>query len=131
VENPEDLVKTLFAAIGTRDLGQLEKMVAEDVRFEAPYGSGTVVVGRQPLVEMFASILGGLFDHLHLQTTAVYPGLDPVVLIVEYESQATVLSTGRPYANRYIGVFRVRHGLLSFWREYFNPEILAAARQES
>jgi uncharacterized protein len=128
VENCEELVRGLFAAVGTRDLDHLGKMVAEDVRFEAPYaGDGISVVGREALVDMFGSTLGGFVDRLHLEITALYPGLNSDVLVAEYQSKATVLSTGRPYENRYIGVFERRNGLLALWREYFNPEILAAA----
>ena len=126
--NCEELVRGLFAAIGTRDLDHLAATVTDDVRFEAPYaGGGTTVVGRDAVVEMFSRTLGGFVDRLELEITALYPGLDPDVLVAEYQSRATVLATGRRYENRYIGVFELRHGRLALWREYFNPEILAAA----
>ncbi len=128
MENCEDLVRALFAAIGRRDLDHLGRTVADDVRFEAPYaGGGTSVVGREALVKMFGRTLGTVFDRLDLEFTALYPGLNPDVLVAEYQSDATVLSTGRPYQNRYIGVFERRNGVLALWREYFNPETLAAA----
>ena len=126
--NCEDLVRGLFVAIGARDLDHLSATVTEDVRFEAPYaGGGTTVVGRDAFVETFSRTLGGFFDRLDLEITALYPGLNSDVLVAEYQSSATVLSTGRRYENRYIGVFERRGGLLALWREYFNPEILAAA----
>lgn len=126
--NCEDLVRGLFLAIGTRDLDQLTMTVTNDVRFEAPYaGGGTTIVGRNAFIDMFSRTLGGFVDRLDLEITALYPGLNPDFLVAEYQSSATVLSNGRRYENRYIGVFERRHGLLALWREYFNPEILAAA----
>ncbi len=128
VTNCEDLVRGLFVAIGTRDLDQLTMTVTNDVRFEAPFaGGGTTIVGRNAFIDMFSRTLGGFVDRLDLEITALYPGLNPDFLVAEYQSSATVLSTGRRYENRYIGVFERRHGLLALWREYFNPEILAAA----
>jgi uncharacterized protein len=103
-------------------------LVHEEVQFDVPYARGVEpVVGREALVGMFTKILGGLFDRLDLSITALYPGSDADVLVVEYGGQATVIATGRPYANQYIGVFRQQDGLLSLWREYFNPDITAQA----
>jgi ketosteroid isomerase-like protein len=38
-----------------------------------------------------------------------------------------VRATGKPYRNRYIGVFRFRGGRICAWREFHNPEITAIA----
>ena len=40
---------------------------------------------------------------------------------------ATVKHNGKPYRNRYIGIFRFRNTEIVSWREYHNPEETARA----
>jgi ketosteroid isomerase-like protein len=61
----------------------------------------------------------------------VYELADPDLLIVEYQSDGLVRATGKPYRNRYIGVFRFRSGRICAWREFHNPEITAIAMRPS
>lgn len=35
-----------------------------------------------------------------------------------------IAATGKPYNNRYIGLFRLRDGKIVLFKEYFNPTIL-------
>ncbi len=37
-------------------------------------------------------------------------------------SNGIVKHNGNTYANRYVGIFRLRDGEIVTWREYFNPE---------
>ena len=60
-------------------------------------------------------------------TAELHELADPDALVVEYQSDGLVRSTGKPYRNRYIGVFRFRDGRICAWREFHNPEITAIA----
>src|ERR1022692_4590794 len=128
----EDLVKQLFDAIRERDLDTFAAVVHEHVELEVPYGEGVEpVIGRDAVLGMFGYVLGGMFDRLDLSITTVYPGRDDDAIVIEYQGQANVVSTCRPYANPYIGVFRQRDDLISLWREYYNPLITARAMTQS
>ena len=48
-------------------------------------------------------------------------------LVAEYASDGTVTTTGKFYANTYIGVYRFRDGKLCGVREYYNPVPATAA----
>ena len=58
---------------------------------------------------------------------------EPNWILAEYRGEIEVLSTGRPYNNRYCGLFQLRDGTLAsrfrnalarkiaLFREYYNP----------
>jgi len=52
----------------------------------------------------------------------------PDELILEYVSNGEVLTTGRAYANTYIGVYRFRDGRIWQVKEFHNPLITERAR---
>jgi len=58
----------------------------------------------------------------------VYECAEPDLLVLEYVSNGEVLTTGRPYANKYIGVYRFRDGRIWQVKEFHNPLITERAR---
>ena len=57
-----------------------------------------------------------------------HPGKDPTTHVAELAIKGTAVTTGRPYNQRYVIVATATlDGLLSHYREYWNPEILAEA----
>ena len=59
--------------------------------------------------------------------TNVYPIVDPEKLIIEYRSNGEIVATGKPYLNRYVGIFGFRDGEICEWHEFHNPEVPAEA----
>jgi ketosteroid isomerase-like protein len=55
--------------------------------------------------------------------TTVHDCLDPDVLVAEYTSEGEVTTTGKPYANTYIGIWRFRDGRVCGLKEFYNPLI--------
>ena len=51
----------------------------------------------------------------------LYPMQEPNWILAEYRGEIEVLSTGRPYNNRYCGLFQLRDGKIALFREYYNP----------
>jgi ketosteroid isomerase-like protein len=49
------------------------------------------------------------------------------VIIVEYEAHGTVVTTGAPFRQTVIAVFRVRDGQIVSYRDYLDPLPLIAA----
>ncbi len=105
--------------------------ITEDFEFELPYGPGgqpLKVAGKEAWREMNATTWA-MFEgeHIVLEVTRVHEMLSPNTLIAEYRSNGKVKHTGKPYENRYIGVFEFRDGLICRWTEFHNPEITMAA----
>lgn len=63
----------------------------------------------------------------HQRVTALHETANPEVLVVEYELTGTALATGRTATAPFIGVLRVRDGLVVGWREYQDKAAIAAA----
>ena len=43
------------------------------------------------------------------------------VVVLEYASEGRVVSTGAPYANRYISVLTITDRRVTHWRDYLDP----------
>jgi ketosteroid isomerase-like protein len=48
-------------------------------------------------------------------------------VVLEYASQGKVVTTGRPYSNRYISVVTLKDRKVSYWRDYLDPLRVFAA----
>lgn len=101
--------------------------ITDDFEFELPYGPGMQamkVAGKDAWREMNATTWSMFEDnHIKLKVTNIHEMLSPDTLIAEYVSDGKVKHTGKPYVNRYIGIFRFRDGLICHWTEFHNPEI--------
>jgi ketosteroid isomerase-like protein len=47
-------------------------------------------------------------------------------IVAEYRSDG-ITRAGRAYPNSYVAFFELRDGRIAFWREYFDPHVVAAA----
>jgi len=52
---------------------------------------------------------------------AVHHDTTTGVVVLEYASEGRVVSTGAPYANRYISVLTVTDRKVTHWRDYLDP----------
>jgi uncharacterized protein len=128
--NREDAIRELFARLSAHEWEAAGLLTADDVEFELAYAPEFMdmpVRGRAALVNLYASILGPMFDGFTIAPDEVILGADPDVAVVTYASDATVKHNGKPYRNRYVGIFRFRDGEIVSWREYHNPEETARA----
>jgi ketosteroid isomerase-like protein len=48
-------------------------------------------------------------------------------VIVEFRGLADINMTGYRYDQRFIGIFHVENGKVTFFREYYNPVLLEKA----
>jgi ketosteroid isomerase-like protein len=95
-------------------------LCTDDVLFELPYASPPGRIEGRDNVRAYLKGALAIFS-MRLAVTEVFFTDDPDVLIAEYASEGKVMTTGKPYTNTYIGVYRFRDGRLSGVREYFNP----------
>lgn len=134
-ENRE-LMTTLLGRLGSQDFRGACALLAEDVLCDWPYppmeGAAREIRGRAQVQEFFA---GGMvaFEPYRYEITSIFDLVDPNSLIAEYHSNSRFLPSGAPYRNDYLGIFRFDAGLVTYWREYINPvvvaEVLATAEQ--
>jgi ketosteroid isomerase-like protein len=67
------------------------------------------------------------FEPYRYRISAIHELLDADKLIAEYSAHSSFLSNGKPYSNRYCSVLHFENGLITYWREYVNPEIIRQA----
>jgi ketosteroid isomerase-like protein len=126
----EATIRELFARLSAHEWESAGLLTADDVEFElvyAPEGMEMPVRGRAALVDLYARILGPMFETFTIAPDEVILGADPDLAVVTYASDAVVKHNGKPYRNRYVGIFRFRDGELVSWREFHNPEETARA----
>jgi ketosteroid isomerase-like protein len=125
--NREIMTKVL-GRLGSQDFRGACALLAEDVRCDWPYppmeDSATEIRGRANVEEFFS---GGMvsFEPYRYEITSVFDLVDPNCLIAEYHSNSRFLPSGAPYRNDYLGIFHFEGGLVSYWREYINPVVVA------
>lgn len=119
----KDLFVGLITAYGEKDFDAFAPYIHEDAVFDWPYlplkEFPDAVTGRNKFIEISRAGMEGC-DGYHHKVDQFYDLLDPDMLIVEYHSD-TVFPSGKPYANKYLGILRFRGNEVVYWREYVNP----------
>lgn len=116
-----EAVRRAFAGIGNGDADEMLANYTEDLVLELPYGTPLVLEGR----ENVRTYLKGAFEvfSFRLEITEVHECVDPDKLVIEYTSEGRVTTTGKSYANRYIGVYWFRDGAIRRVREFYDPMV--------
>ncbi|MCY4195168.1 MAG: nuclear transport factor 2 family protein [bacterium] len=125
-----EILQSVFDAMGDADA--VVAHYTDDYVLDLPYARADGP-DRTQGKEAVRQRLAGAFRvfRFALEITEVYPCADPDLLIAEYVSEGEVISTGRRYSNRYIGLWRFRDGKVCFTREYYNPETARVAMAPS
>jgi uncharacterized protein len=96
--------------------------IGEDAFFEFRYrfpGWPPTIRGRANLMDSFSGY--GNTIKLHSgNALVVHRSQDSRVVILEYEVQGTVLSSGAPYDNRFISVITIANRRIVHWRDYMD-----------
>lgn len=107
------------------------ELLADDVVIEEPFapeGRPRRIEGKAAWLQFATAERANLpFTLDDQQVTALHETTDPEVLVVEYELTGTVLATGRTATAPFVGVLRVRDGLVVGWREYQDKAAIARA----
>ena len=125
-------IEDLFARLSARQFGTLGALLDDDAVFDVAYLPErsllpNPVKGAKAIQGIFETGVASMFSRLDFEILETYLGADPGVIVVEYASSGVAAPTGRPYANRYVGIFTVRDGKVALWREYHNPERMTEA----
>jgi uncharacterized protein len=108
---------------GIADGDHFFDLIADDAVFEYVItvpGYPRRVVGREAVAELYRPycdmiVLDRCFD------LAVHHDREAGVVVLEYASEGRVVSTGAPYANRYISVLTITDRKVTRWRDYLDP----------
>jgi ketosteroid isomerase-like protein len=92
-----------------------------------PPGLPARVQGRPEIHRFLTEAAKALVSFDEHRNVVLHETTDPEVIIVEYEAHATVVTSGAPFKQTVIAVFRVRDGQILSYRDYLNPQLLAEA----
>lgn len=120
-------IEKAFQILSQMQHRELAALITDDIEFELPYGPGQKALTVKGSARWLAlnDATWPAFSIFRIGATRFHELADPDALIVEYASDGEVRATGKPYRNRYIGVFAFRDGRICAWREFHNPEITA------
>jgi uncharacterized protein len=120
-------LERLFTALNTADYGALASLYTDDYVLELPFADPEPVRA-QGLAEV-ATTLGPMLETFRftLDLVDVHDCVDPDLLVAEYTSKGTITTTGKPYANTYIGLYRFRDGRVCGVKEFYNPLVALRA----
>lgn len=125
-----DIFLTMLRHLGRKEFEQCERYLAPDLISDWPYipapGCPDRLDTSKALMDFIRAGTND-FDPFDYQINRIYELSDPNTLIVEYYSQTRYHPKNRPYSNKYLGIFNFKDGLITFWREYVNPETIRQA----
>jgi ketosteroid isomerase-like protein len=120
-------VRRYFDGASTVDVDKMLDAWVDDLVYEEAFSDPPRRIEGKDALRPYFSKAGEVF-RMSLEITAVYECAEPDLLVLEYVSNGEVLTTGRPYANKYIGVYRFRDGRIWQVKEFHNPQITERAR---
>ena len=131
-DHRQKTVEELFARLSASQFGTLDEVLDDDAVFDVAYSPETSsfpnpVKGAKAIQGMFETGVASMFSRLDFEVLETYLGQESDVIVVEYASSGVAAPTGRPYSNRYVGIFTVSDGRVARWREYHNPECMIEA----
>jgi ketosteroid isomerase-like protein len=114
-----DLVR---GALGTLVEGEhFFDVVADNVVYEVLYDLGwpRIIEGRPDLMKQFA----GYGDYIKIKSAdhlIVHKADAGNIVVIEYEVHGKVLSTGKPYDNRFASIIKLENRKIVHWRDYMD-----------
>ncbi|MFD5075239.1 nuclear transport factor 2 family protein [Streptomyces sp. NPDC058371] len=111
---------------GLADGDRYFDLFADDVVMEfvyAPPGTPPELRGRQAIIDSFRGY-GRIITLDRMSDAKVYATATPGVVILEYASHGTGVTTGRPYHQHYVSIVTIRDRRIVHWRDYSNPLVV-------
>ena len=120
------ILERSFGAVSHGDVDAQLEFCTEDLVIRFPYSDPPrQVEGKETIRPQLKQALTTFEFSLHLER--IYDLVDPNVLIAEYTSEGRVTTTGKPYANSYVGIVHFRDGRICQQIEYYNPLVAVRA----
>jgi ketosteroid isomerase-like protein len=128
--NAREVVEEVLRAGQATDIDRLADLMAPDGCIEWPFrpaGVPAKLQGRKEIREFLTEAAKGFVRFSEFRNVVIHETTDPEVVITEYDAVGTVLTSGKPFLQTVIAVFRVRNDLVLSYRDYINPLPLAEA----
>lgn len=112
-----------------KDMDGIAELWAEDGTAEFPFAEGGGP-GRLDGREAVREYLAGYPDRMDVReipAVTVHGTERPDTVVVEFTARGRTVRTGRPYRLDYIAVITTRDGLITAYRDYWNPLAAASA----
>jgi ketosteroid isomerase-like protein len=111
-------------AFTARDLDTMLGFLADDVVVEMPYEAhGYSTLDKAGFRSVLELVLA-MYERFEIEFERVFELDGSEGVVAEYRSDAVLAGSGVEYRNRYCGVFLVRDGLVTHWREYHDPTVV-------
>jgi ketosteroid isomerase-like protein len=124
-----EVVREFFAALETMDIERFLKIWDErgvQIMPFAPAGFPQRLEGRAAIRQQYEGLPKN-FASMKFPDLQIYRTADPAVVWATWRGEIPIEATGKPYNNRYAGLFKLRDGRVIEFHEYFNPLILLEA----
>jgi ketosteroid isomerase-like protein len=125
-----EIVGQMLRAGRDMDADTFVGLMAPDGYIEWPYRPPGVpgrLQGRMEIHRHLTEAAKGFIRFNEYRDVIMHETTDPEVIIVEYEAHGTVVTTGAPFQQMVIAVFRVQNGQILSYRDYINPLPLVEA----
>lgn len=121
------VIEAFFEALETQQFDRLLEIFTEDARqinAYIPDGFPESFDGRAAIHKQYSSLPQN-FGQMNFPRT-IYSTSNPDVYFVKFQGEIEIKAGGE-YNNDYIGIFRLKDGLIHEYTEYFNPIVMAKA----
>jgi ketosteroid isomerase-like protein len=125
----EETMRRLLDLMLAKDTDAVADLWAEDGTAEFPFAAGASprrLVGREE-VRGYLAGFPEVYDVREIPAITVHHTERPDTVVVEYHANGQSVRTGEPYRMDYIVVITVQDGLISRFRDYWNPLANATA----
>ncbi len=121
------VVTEFLDGIGDLDFDRVEHHLAEEAVMVLPFVEALPPVqGRTQIVERLRSTVPQMFERMNFTYDEWYDVRNVDAVIAEYRSECPQRDGDATYRNTYIAVFRFDGDKITLYREFLNPEKMAA-----
>jgi ketosteroid isomerase-like protein len=122
-----DVVRHAIDAMGALDIDTVFDLLADEFVLELPFrGDGGPRRMEGDAARAFMRALPKLLTEMPFHDVVVHGALPTGEIVAEYRSEG-ITSAGRDYSNTYVAFLTVAEGRITRWREFFDPNVVAAA----
>ncbi|TQM14162.1 nuclear transport factor 2 family protein [Pseudonocardia kunmingensis] len=126
---PEQTLRLLLELLLTKDMDAIAELWAPDGVAEFPFAEGSSP-GRVAGREAVRAYLAGYPERMDVRAVpevTVHHTQHPDTVVAEFTAHGRTVRTGEPYRLDYITVITTRDGLITRYRDYWNPLAAASA----
>lgn len=120
---PEAVFREALSRLANQDLDGWMALCADDIVFEFPFapdGRPKRLDGKAAVAE-YMSHLPGSVELTGPPVLTIHHTVDPETIVIEMRIEGRVPATGDPYAQDYVVILVVKDGLMTHYRDYWNP----------